>query len=301
MTPLAQIDLNLLISLKYLLMHRQVSRAADALDLTQSGMSRNLARLREVFKDDLLVRVGNQMLLTARAEQLQQELDTLLASVEQLVQGEHFAPETTTMHFRVAAADFVVQIYFSYFCSPLLTAAPHLSLEWQAWSEKTLADLEQGKLDFALGGPAQAPANIYQSLLARGSYVCISRKNHPAIGESLDLDTYCSLGHIVPSLEGVGKNPVDELLAKHGKKRRVVMRTPHFMSAIALAAHSDLLLLIDKNLAETAQAFYAIDIYPTPFSIELPGFYLLWHQRHHKNPAHKWFRELITRQFSQTN
>ncbi|HET8705051.1 MAG TPA: LysR family transcriptional regulator [Pseudomonadales bacterium] len=301
MTPLAKIDLNLLISLKYLLLYRQVSRAAEALDLTQSGMSRNLARLRDLFQDDLLVRVGNQMYLTARAEQLQQELDVVLSNVEQLVQGDSFTPETTPMHFRVAAADFVVQIYFSYFCSPLLQAAPFLTLDWHAWSENTLADLEQGKLDFALGGPAQAPANIYQSALARGNYVCISRKNHPAIKDELDLATYCQLGHIVPSLEGVGPNPVDDLLAGFGKKRRIVMRTPHFMSAIALAAHSDLLLLIDRNLAEAAQGFYSLDIHPAPFKIELPGFYLLWHQRHHKNPAHKWLRDLISRQFSQAN
>ncbi len=296
MSRLDQIDLNLLISLKYLLMHRHVSRAADALSLTQSGMSRNLARLRDLFNDDLLVRVGNQMLLTERAETLKNELDAALAGLEQLLQGEEFSPAVTPMHFRVAAPDFVVQLYFSLFCAPLLAAAPYLTLDWHGWSDKTMADLEQGKLDYVLGGNVEAPANIYQRSLGTVNYVCISRKQHPAIKDKLTLDIYCALGHVVTTVEGHGRNPIDELLAQQNRRRNIVIKTPHFMSAAAIAAQTDLLALVDARLAEAASTHHAIDVHKIPFQIGETSFSLRWHKRNHKNPAHRWFRDMIASQ-----
>jgi DNA-binding transcriptional LysR family regulator len=50
-TNLRHIDLNLLIALEALLEEKHVSRAALRINLSQSAMSRALARLREAFND----------------------------------------------------------------------------------------------------------------------------------------------------------------------------------------------------------------------------------------------------------
>ena len=55
---LRQFDLNLLIALDVLLTERNVTRAAERLCLSQPAMSGMLARLRQAFGDELLVRVG---------------------------------------------------------------------------------------------------------------------------------------------------------------------------------------------------------------------------------------------------
>lgn len=294
MPALESVDLNLLLSLKALLAHQHVSRAADAAGITQSGMSRNLARLRALFADELMVRVGHQMLLTPRAEQLQNELESVLASIDKLIRGEHFSAATTTMHFRVAAADFVGQLLFPLMCEALLKQAPGLTLDWHAWNASTLTDLEKGKLDFALGGVDEAPAGIYRRVLERGEPpVCVSRRQHNAITEPLTLQTYCALQHVMPTLEGYGPSPVDEELAAQGYKRNVVIRTPHFMSAFALVAHTDMLLTVNPQMALIAGLQYPVDRHVLPFQVSLPPFCLLWHQRNHQNPAHLWFRERV--------
>ena len=63
-------DLNLLVALDALLTERNVTRAGNRLNLSQSAMSGALARLRHYFRDELLVPVGRQMVLTPVAEGL---------------------------------------------------------------------------------------------------------------------------------------------------------------------------------------------------------------------------------------
>src|SRR4051794_4462709 len=55
---LGGLDLNLLVALDALFAEKSVSRAGERLHLSQSATSGALARLREVFRDPLLVPVG---------------------------------------------------------------------------------------------------------------------------------------------------------------------------------------------------------------------------------------------------
>jgi DNA-binding transcriptional LysR family regulator len=54
-------DLNLLIYLDVLLRERSVTKAAQALGITQPAMSNGLKRLRELFGDPVLVRTSDGM------------------------------------------------------------------------------------------------------------------------------------------------------------------------------------------------------------------------------------------------
>ena len=57
---LGGLDLNLLVALDALFAEKSVSRAGERLHLSQSATSGALARLREVFRDQLLVPVGRR-------------------------------------------------------------------------------------------------------------------------------------------------------------------------------------------------------------------------------------------------
>ena len=82
---LGRIDLNLLVHLDALLTERSVTRAAARVGIGQSAMSHNLARLRELFGDELLTRCSDGMRLTPRAVALVEPVRTMLAQVEVLV------------------------------------------------------------------------------------------------------------------------------------------------------------------------------------------------------------------------
>ena len=55
-----KLDLNLLTALKALLAEKNVTRAGEAVHVTQSAMSGILSRLRDYFGDPLIVQVGRK-------------------------------------------------------------------------------------------------------------------------------------------------------------------------------------------------------------------------------------------------
>jgi DNA-binding transcriptional LysR family regulator len=70
MVNFRRIDLNLLATLDVLLTELNVTRAAQRLNLSQPSVSVQLARLREIFADPLLLPGPRGMQPTARADEL---------------------------------------------------------------------------------------------------------------------------------------------------------------------------------------------------------------------------------------
>src|SRR4051812_14964341 len=82
---LAQLDLNLLVTLDALLEERSVTRAARRIGLSQPAVSNALARLRETLGDPLMVRRGSVMVPTPRAIEIQSQLRQALQAVERVI------------------------------------------------------------------------------------------------------------------------------------------------------------------------------------------------------------------------
>ena len=85
---LSRSSLGLLLALDALLEERSVSGAAARCGMTQSGMSHALSQLRQMLGDELLVRSGNRMHLTPRAERMAAELRLGLGQLERCLAEE---------------------------------------------------------------------------------------------------------------------------------------------------------------------------------------------------------------------
>ncbi len=77
-----RVDLNLLVYLDVLLRERNVTRAANQLNLSQPAMSNGLRRLRDVFDDPLLVRTSDGMMPPERALELEPLVREILTGVD---------------------------------------------------------------------------------------------------------------------------------------------------------------------------------------------------------------------------
>src|SRR5262245_19177613 len=102
---LASLDLNLLVALESLLEETSVGRAAERVSLSQPAMSYALKKLRVLFADPLLVRVGAQMQLTTRGEALRDPLREALSRVRGLLVSDSFEPAHSTRLFRLFVGD----------------------------------------------------------------------------------------------------------------------------------------------------------------------------------------------------
>lgn len=131
-------NLNLLPTLKVLLETRNISRAAELLNLSQPSISKQLGQLRSEFGDELLVREGQRWLLTPRAEALAAQLADSLGALERLYEAPEFAPERCERVFRLASSDYVAQHILPDICAALARAAPRAALEYSLWDKRQL-------------------------------------------------------------------------------------------------------------------------------------------------------------------
>ena len=104
---LRNVDLNLLVVLDALLNECNVSRAGKRIGLSQPAVSAALARLRGIFRDPLLVRVGRDLALTRNAEELIVPLREALDRIEMtLRQKARFDPRVDVRTFSISASDY---------------------------------------------------------------------------------------------------------------------------------------------------------------------------------------------------
>src|SRR6185437_11503916 len=97
-----EIDLNLLRVFDSVHRLRSVSRAADALGLSQPAVSQSLSRLRLLMKDALFTRVAGGVLPTASADALAVSVGEAMALLEQGLHGSaSFEPAQARRTFRV--------------------------------------------------------------------------------------------------------------------------------------------------------------------------------------------------------
>ena len=89
------------------LKERCVTRATEALELSQPSLSSSLARLRRHFNDELLHRVGNRYELTPLATQLSDRTTAALAGVQRVFDSSpDFDPATSEREFTVVMSDY---------------------------------------------------------------------------------------------------------------------------------------------------------------------------------------------------
>src|SRR5258708_22942178 len=90
------VDTNLIIALRALLLHQNVTRAAKEVGLSQSSMSHALSRLRAHFDDPILMPAGRGLVLTDRGKTLIEPVTNAVAHPERVfAPAEPFNPSMT--------------------------------------------------------------------------------------------------------------------------------------------------------------------------------------------------------------
>ncbi|PHZ86411.1 LysR family transcriptional regulator [Paremcibacter congregatus] len=292
---LRSIDLNLLTALEALLEEAHVSRAAERLNLSQSAMSRTLARLRDLLDDPLLIRGPKGMILTARAQQLHVPLKQVLGGVKGLLQREVFDPLTTDRHFHIKGTSYVAQAYFPAALQRFYQEAPGASLSIHNLTFNEMAGDEAASSDLVLcGGGMGIPDSFKQRQVGHDRMVVVMSADHPLAGVDLTLDSYVAYPH---SLITVGGSPhsgtMEPVLERLGHRRDIQLRLPHIVAGLEMVGQSHLLLTMASNLVEKFKTPFNLVIKPLPFDYPPIDYYFSWHPVHHQDPGHIWLRNLF--------
>jgi DNA-binding transcriptional LysR family regulator len=292
-TDLRQIDLNLLVALDALLAEMNVTRAAHRLGMSQPAASRALGRLRALFADALLVDGPGGYVLSARAEEVRPVLRRILAGIGEMLEANPFDPATAMGQVRLLMPDLQAAALAPHLLARLAREAPSLDLDIVAPGASGMKALEHDDADAMVALIDEAPAGIRRRRLYDEKLVTLMRADHPAAVGKLTLDRFLALEHIVVSVTGVGPAPVDEVLSRMGRKRRVKLRVPNFFAAVEIAARSDLIMTLPASLARSAADMRRFVSRPPPLDLGSFTMSLAWHTRQQDTPRHIWLRRVI--------
>ncbi|MDF4952029.1 LysR family transcriptional regulator, partial [Vibrio parahaemolyticus] len=172
---LNNINLNLLRSLHVLLEECHVSRTADRLHITQSAVSRQLAQLRDLCGDPLLIRQGNQLIPTPRAIALKSKLDALLAEFDHLLDDQPFEPRQWQGELVIASSDYVAQYVLPDIASHLGEQAPQLDMAYRLWQPNFLDKLHETGIHIASSMYPEKPQSVSSVKIGEDSSVCLMK------------------------------------------------------------------------------------------------------------------------------
>ncbi|MGA6627197.1 LysR family transcriptional regulator, partial [Klebsiella sp. K792] len=247
MINLQGLDLNLLRTLNVLLSENNVTRAAQRLNLSQPSVSVQLARLREIFADPLLLPGPRGMQSTARADELRGPLrDALLALELAVAPVQPFDPATAAQTWRVAATDYMASAILLPVLSTLRIASPASRLAlFELQPARLVQQADRDEVDLFFHTRDGAPPGLHQRLLFRERYVLAGRAGHPALRSPLSLAQFCQLEQVIVSPDGGGFSAAtDSALTNLGLARRVVLSVPHFLFMLETLRNSELVAVL---------------------------------------------------------
>lgn len=289
-------DLNLLPVLLVMMEERNVTRAAERLGITQPALSNALNRLRETLNDPLFIRERYGMRPTPKAEQLAQVVGAALSSIDKVILGQQdFDPLHATRLFTLAPNSYVEFIMMPAIVSRLRSCAPGIRLRLTPFgNDVTETGVISGNTDMVLGRIVEPPDNLVVQHLMNEGLACVIRADHPLVGENLSAEQYEQLKHVNVLPPGRMRAGLYQALEQRGLRRQVAVSVTHFLAVPEMIAVTDYCATLPRLICQHLSRDQRLRIIPAPVDLGTFPVEMGWHARYRDDPAHRWFRTLIT-------
>jgi DNA-binding transcriptional LysR family regulator len=309
---LLRTDLNLLLALQVLLEERNVTRAAERLNVSQPALSKTLQKLRETFDDELFTRTAHGLIPTPRAESLGQGLPEALEQLDAILQPEEFDAAVYDGTFRLALPAIFTEMLLPRLMQELAATAPHVRIISGDVGLDFQERLKLGEIDFAIAVVERTDTDVHAEPLRTISPRCYLRKGHPLIDKTITLKDFLAYPHVrlfLPGLTRENLGLVDEVLAERGYYRNVVLETTQFAPAVGVLSKTDCILIANAGLANSPAVEDSIVVQPIPDELsrlfaghsggKRTRLALVRHTRTSNSQPHQWLRRLIVKLMSE--
>ncbi|MES2262768.1 MAG: LysR family transcriptional regulator [Pseudomonadota bacterium] len=292
---LKQLDLNQLICMDALLSEKNVSRAAERLNLSQPAISWTLAKLREYFEDPLLVRVGRSMTTTPFADSLARPVRDLLLQAQAIAarRPEH-APAKMQRDITLVASDYVSTMVLQDAMRRAALQAPGVRVSILPVSEFFDEQLDAGEVDLLIASMAAFSTGHPSEKLLRESYSCIAALDHPILQGSLSIEQYYEFGHVAVAWGRGRIHTHDQTAVDRGSHtRRNEVTVSNFSMVPGYLVGTRRLATIQARLAQRMATQWPLQVLPCPLEIPDIEVGMQWNKSTADDPALVWFRKLL--------
>ena len=296
---LSRIDLNLLVAFDALLTERSVTKAAARVGLGQSAMSHNLARLRQLFDDELFVRSPEGMRPTPRALALADRVRVTLSDIEALVtRADEFDPANTERTFRIALPDSGEMLIGAKLLAIGCEEAPGIRFRFYSTDERQLLDeIDADNIDLGIGIGTFPDGQVHHKhrLLVTDTYLCMFNAKKVGLKPPISLEDYVRLPHVLTSLRKGERGVVDDALEKIALSRKVALTTSRFVAVPFLVAGAPVVTTMHARLARIFARELGLVLSRVPVELPEVTISMLWHASYDGDPGHEWLRKAIVR------
>lgn len=287
-------DLNLLVAFEALLQERNVTRAADRLNVTQSAMSASLKRLRESFKDELLVLHGKKMIPTQHALALAPDVSEALVRLKGLIAtSTRFDPAASKRQFRVNASDYITTVLLAPLIEQLHREAPGVRLQLSLPGHDSSSLLEAGEIDLILTPEEFMEGDHPRELLFEERFVVVGAKNNRFLAKAMTGETFLEAGHVAVRIANQDTF-IERELVKHLPDRRIEVFAQSFIQVPWLLSGTNLLSVMHERLAHVAAPVFGLTTADPPFPLPRMREMMQHHIARSKDAGLSWLRQRIT-------
>ncbi|WP_397473874.1 LysR family transcriptional regulator [Pusillimonas sp.] len=292
-----EIDLNLLRLFDAIYRTRNVSRAAESLDVSQPAASQGLARLRAVLEDPLFVRHAAGVRPTPRADRLAVAVRQSLGGLERaLTEAASFDPMQSRRVFHIHMSDIGEGRFLPDLLVALRERAPGVRVDTRPVAAAEITEaLDNARLDFAFGFLPQV-RETRRSKLFEDRYIVLLRSGNPflqgrsevAVEELRELEFVAVRTH----------RETLRILHLLGLEDRLRLTTEHFTVLPSIVRATDLGVVMPRNIARAFAQEGPYAIIEPAFPLRDFTVSLHWSKRFESDPAIQWFRDLVVEVFA---
>jgi len=261
------LDLNLLVALNALLDECNVSVAAERMHLSQGAMSAALGRLRDYFKDELLVSVGRRMVMTPRAEELAGPVRNALLQIRSTITTQQdFDPAVSDRHITIIASDYFLRVALADALRCIAIEAPLMTFDVGDLEDEPAERLRRGEIDIMITIESFLAQGHPTDLVLEDEYVVVGWADNPAMQKPLDLPTFSTLGQVTVS-HGVTRVPTFAEVELRNRQiaRKIEMVAPGFSEVAYLLVGTKRVAVMHKRLADLMAETMPLVTQPLPF------------------------------------
>ena len=292
---LRAVDLNLLIVFDAVITEGNMSRAAQKIGMSQPALSLAISRFRHITKDELFESTGRGVRPTPRALQIaapvRRALDLFSDALEQTFEFDISKTERT---FNLVLGDYGEVILLPRLMGFLGEINSPIRIKTLAAAGLDIAkEMHFGNIDLYAWIEPIKDDDFSSQEMGTIKEVCLVREDHPLIKDTLSLEQYTALKHLVLELPGNhGPSMVDKELWAQGATREHTMHVHTFFDAPAILSSTDMVCSMPLQLALHFAQAYPLKIVPSPAARDLPVF-MIWHKSMENDPGHRWLREFL--------
>lgn len=293
------IDLRLLSIFDAIYRTKNISQAAESLDLGQPAVSMSLAKLRKHFRDPLFVRTTSGMEATPLAQELivplRQALTLMKTALSHQLAFEH---STSDRMFKICMTDVGQRIIMPKLLEKLDEIAPTIRIDLSYVTERTPQLLEDGDVDLAIGFLSNLDAGFFQQKLFSDKFVCLIQADHPRIrGNPLTMKQFTSESHLVVTTQGTRHRIIEQFLHNLKIERHIGLRIPNYLGVASVISHTNYLATVPARFGHAVAEAGNFKVLSLPFDVPEYSVMQHWHERYSRDLGIRWLRQLIAALF----